>query len=618
MTASLRDWQLHGVTIKVELATSGGLIVGGNKTDIPFNTGGTAGAPVGWRPGEYFNQEPVAGSEANYNFTTTGGLFSVSAKTVPTSRKEAGIWSNPTWVWPVTPGYRYQAGVQCRQMAGKAASERTLLMETSANSTGPWSYYIASTSAALTDFEDILITGGVVPAGRAFMRLMVFGSCPAGNLGLWGAQFQNLYIRQLDLAPPPLTWVDVTCDVKALGVRYGRERFTNRYDVSTMTLEMLNTDGKYSFHEPHELGLAPGRQVRVTATYKGVTYPMAFHVLDSLTDGYSMDGQVVSRWALVDPTSVLSNATVATNQAPYIKGGPRIGLLLDQVGYIPRQLDAGNFYMQNVVASGRSIRDEAGITADSEGGNFFADRVGQCVYKDRDWQAEDSNLNQVTADLVGYDHGGTAMPIVDDVPTQAGAPIICISELTTDWSLARVVNLVSLANAGGAVREYVNADSMKQYGPATYQRHDFVLLNDGNLDDRAADIMTGYADPVLRVNSVGFAPGLSGAPWEWTLGAFLNWLVRVWYSHPSNFWGYAVCVHIQSIEHRITPTDWVTVLSVDLPESFTELEWVTVNGWDAGLWDEVLWDQGNEKAGALWDEGFRWAPATTNVAKWGI
>ena len=605
---SIRDWQWHGVELKVELATSGSLIVGGNQTDWPFTTGGEYGAPYGWDAGEYSSGN--AGNEGAYNWTTSAGVFSVSPKTTPTVSRSAGIWGQP---FSVIPGRRYQVGCQVRQMAGKATSVRSVTLERSKDKVS-WTYFTGSQGLpALTDWEDVLVTSVAALPEYVWGRLYLLGGPPITQLVNWGVQFQNLYVNELDLAPDPIEWTDVTCDVRDIAVRYGRERFTNRYDVSTLQLDLLNTEGKYSYHNPHPLGLRPGRQVRVTATYKGVTYPVAFHVLDSIVDAFSMDGQVISRWQCVDPTSVLSNANVQTTQGSIGKGGTRINQLLDQIGYIPRLIDAGNWNMQGIAASGRSIRDEAGLTADSEGGNFFADRQGNCVYKDRDWRAEDSNLREVTADIVAYPHPGGSMPIVDQVPTKSTAPIVCVNEYVTDWSLARVINMVSLANAGGTAQEFIDEESFKAYGPATYQRHDFVLWSDSDLSTRAADIMGGYSDPVLRVNSVSFAPGQSVA-WEWTLGAFLNWLVRVWYTHPTNYWGYAVCVHIQSIEHRISPTDWTTSLTVDLPESFAELEWLSANGWDQGEWDLAIWDQGEEPVGALWDNGYRWDNPTT---KWG-
>lgn len=612
MAATIRDWQQHGVTLKVELATSGGLVIGGTLTEKPFVTGGEYGAPLGYDAGEYFSGN--AGNEGAYNWTTVNdtGIFSVSNKVAGT--RSAGLWGSS---FPITPGATYQVGIQARQMAGKATSDRSFTLETSNNGGSTWFYRagVSSTGAQAQPDWEPLLDQAVIPAGHSLGRFIIMGGPEGSTAVLWGTQFRGLFLKQLDVAPPPITWMDISCDVQSIAVRYGRERFTNRYDVSTLQIDLVNNEGLYSFHNPHPFGLAPGRQVRVTATYNSVTYPLAFHVLDSMVDTYSLQGNVIAHWACTDPTSILSKTPVQSNTSQYPDGGgERIGILLDQVGYAPRLLDANVWNMQAIAASGRTIRDEAGVTADSEGGNFFADRVGNCVYKNRNWASTDTNLTEVTADLVSYPHSGGGMPLVDNVPTKSTAPIICTTELATDWSLDRVINEVSLANAGGTAQVFVDEESMKQYGPQTYQRHDFVLWSDYYLQFRAADIMTGYAEPVLRVNSVGFAPGMSGA-WEWTLSVFLNWLVRVWYSHPTEFWGYAICVHVQSVEHRITPTDWETTMSVDVPTSFVELEWSSINGWDGGLWDEALWDQGDETAGALWTSGYTWSNPTS---KWGI
>lgn len=598
---SVLDWQLHGVTLKVELATSGQLTIGNTQTDFPFTPGGEYGGPVGWDAGHYY-AGGNAGQEGFYNYTTSGGIFSVSPK-VP-DVYSAGVWLIQSF--PMVAGFRYQLGVQVRQMAGHANGNKSATMQSSTNNGTSWLYYTGiDETAAQSDWEQILATGNVVSTNR-IGRIYLLGGPPNHMTAAdYGAQFQNLFVRQLDKTTPPIVWEDVTCDVKSIGVRYGRERFTNRYDVSTMQLDLANSQGKYSFHQPHPLGLQPGRPVRVTATYKGVVYPVAYHIIDSMVDAYGMDGSVIARWSCVDPTSILSRTPTASNPQWPDGAADRIGLLLDQVGYLPRLLDPDVWDEQAIIANGRSIRDECGVSSDSEGGNFFADRLGNCVYKNRNWPTTDPNLYQVTADLVASTHPGGVMPIVDQVPTQATAPLIDTNEMQTDWSQDRLINNVSLANAGGVAQEFVDAESMKQYGPNTYTRHDFVLWSDYYLAQRADDIMSGYSEPVLRVNRVGYSPGVNGA-WEFTLGVFLNWLVRVWYSHPTNYWGYAFCVHIQSIEHRITPDNWATVFTVDLPESFTELEWLFENGWDQQDWDDSLWDQGDETMGALWDSGNEW------------
>ena len=111
------------------------------------------------------------------------------------------------------------------------------------------------------------------------------------------------------------------------------------------------------------------------------------------------------------------------------------------------------------------------------------------------------------------------LPIIDDILTLVGAPKVCPFELITDWSRERVVNILSLANQGGVAALYEDDASQKKYGPYTHQRHDFVNSNahPEYLDTRAVDFMDGYAEAVLRVNSVAFRPKDKTWPWLATL-----------------------------------------------------------------------------------------------------
>ena len=250
-----------------------------------------------------------------------------------------------------------------------------------------------------------------------------------------------------------------------------------------------------------------------------------------------------------------------------------------------------------------------GVTADSEGGSVFADRDGKIVYKDRTWETVDANLNKVTADLVASEHVDV-LPIIDTIPNQPGSPMICPFELQTDWAKDRLMNTVTLANAGGTAQTFVDADSQLKYGVATYQRNDYVqYVPDANLNGylatRANDLMSGYAVPVQRVNSVTFRPALFPGGWDWALSVFLNWLVRVWYTNPINGWGYATVTHVQAIEHQVTIDDWVIRISLDRQISFATYTNVP-NGWDGGLWDEALWDETAVPRGSLWGSGAKW------------
>lgn len=605
---SVRDWQLHGVDLKVELATSGELVYGGTTTLFPFETGGLNGVPLYW---SFYEAGEAIPTPANYNLTTASGVFSISIKTLPPTGRSAGIYS---FAFPIKPGYRYMLSCQAKRMDAYVNPVfRNMTFQRSNDGGQSWTYSGGSGSAyALNDWEDLNSTTNPIPAGFTLGRWQLFGGPQTNTNTIWGVQFKDLLILELAPEPAPLVWHDITCDVRSLAIRYGRERFTNRYDAGTLQVVLNNDDGEYTYQTAHPLNLRPGRQVRVIASYEDVSYPLAFGILDSITEGYSLDGRVVSTWQCVDPTTILSNKTTETGSTATVKSGKRINNILDQSGYAFRDLDEGVWYTDGLHDSGRSLRDEAGVTADSEGAAFFAERNGTIVYRDRNWRTTDPMLMNVTADMLARPDG--PLEVVDQIPTLPDAPAICLSELQTDWSLARVMNIVSLANAGGTAQTFIDEASVSAHGPHTYERMDFVLR--GNSPDplpiRAADLMDGYANPVLRVTSLSFAPGLSG-DWAYCLSVFLNWMVRVWYMNEQNDWGYAVAVHVQSVEHRITPSDWSMTMAVDVPESFVEIE-DNDFGWDMGLWDDALWDQ-VAVAGALWsDPEYTWSTAGDN---WG-
>ena len=602
-------WNDVGVSFDVELSTSGDLVQLGNQTDYPFVAGGNNGGPYGWLT-------RYAGAQATwatFNVTTDTSLNRFSVSTVAASR--AGEYVIAEIDIPFKVGYAYRFYTDVRTMDTKASARFIVGLKGFTTETN--FSYLAYTDGQ-TDTNWVTVTNGTVPIPSNVIRLQLqiqIGSSAAGVL--YGGQYTNLYTIEVPPTVPPIEWRDITCDVMAMGIRYGRERFTNRYEVGTCSLTLKNDDGEYTYHANHPFGLEPGRMVKIVARHEGIDYPQFFGVIDTIGEGYSIEGHSTTVFQLIDPSSVFSNVKTPTIHTSYIVPlypGERIKRLIDAVGYRDYLLDTGVFAMQPIEGSGRTIRDEIHLTAESEGGSFFADRDGTLIYEDRNWPTTDPKLMNVTADISAAPHVDV-MPIVDEVPTLPDAPIICPRELRTDWSLARVINYVELANRGGTAKVYQDQASQKKHGIQTYSRMDFLLQSASLLDTRASDLMTGYAEPVLRVNSVEFNTAVNppGEGWPWCLSVFLNWLIRVWYLHPRNDWGYAVVTHVQSIEHRITTRDWSITMAIDRPLAFTELALSSEFGWDGGIWDEALWDQ-TEVSGGLWSHGYLWSNAPS---KWG-
>lgn len=585
---TVQDWQSHGVTVKVELSTAGELVPARTRTDLPFTTGGVGGAPVGWTAQEYNGS---TANNAKYNFTTASGVFSVSAAVMPTDYTQAGIQSQN--LGSLKFNTAYQIACRMRLMEGKAPSKIVINLQW--NNGGTWTGVASSISMdAPTDWTPVLLyISPIAGTGTFQYRLNLFG----GNddyvgqvqapFGLWGVQWTELAVLEIANAPAPMVWRDITCDVRALTIRHGREKFTERYDVGTMRVDVLNDDGEYAYREPHPFNFRPGRVVRVTAKWNAITFNMAYMTIQSIQNLYTLDGHALSSWNCMDVSTVLSNIPVAQGYSGTAVSGIRVQWIIDQCGYPLRRLE-NNWIMQGIFAGPQSLRDEIGITADSEGSFFYADRDGYITYRIRTWPDRDIAQHQIMAELLARPSEYDLMPADGEFVTNVAAPLICCNSLDNDWSDARIINIVSLANRGSTAQIFTDPPSITAYGPFTYQRHDFVIWQDSYLATRANDYLSRYKDAQFRVNRVTYNPAANPDSWEFTLGVWLNWLVRVWYAHPENLWGYAIITHVQSVEHNITPDRWSTLLTIDDVESFKDAPMMPLYLWDTPgqFWDD--------------------------------
>lgn len=582
----IESWQDAGVALKVELQTNRGLIKLDNQQPLPFVAGGPNGIPQGW--------VQVSGDAT--------GKHSVSALGIYTQQDTNGASTNSQQAVELTfaaeQGFVYEFQVDMRLTAGKSASDTYHYLN--------FYEHNPSTNAKvslglLQDFTPADWITYVIRASRAInwaggfrnliIRLQSYDYAPGSGSALWGNDFAGLYVRKVESASAPtITWKDITCDVKGMDIRYGRERFTERFDVASLGLVLDNTTGEYAYAEPHPFNFGPGRAVRVTATYKGTTYPMAAGIIDACNDSQTHDGKAITTVHCVDPTTLLSlKPTPEMSYAPALSG-QRIRYLVDYSGYPLSNIANGVLQTKKITGSNRNLREECGVTADSEGGNFFAERNGELRYLDRNYKSTSDNYTKATATLLAKPSSGQPPP--DAFPSVPNAPTICVSQFITDWNMSRVVNDLWLANAGSPSRHYEDETSQRENGTKSYQRTDLLLVNSSDLDIRANDYMTGNTQPKMRLNSITYRPGLDGNSWAYTLAVSLLWLVRFWYANARGKWGWEIITRVQSVEHRITATEWETTLALDEPVYYG----------DAPIVSGAYWD-----TGARWDTGWVWS-----------
>ena len=597
-------WRDDGVDVLVDISTDGDVIPKTTTATYLFLSS-SGGIATGWT--QYLANGAVA-TDANFTVTNNGQSIS-NALTTGQPNRQYGVQRD----FPIVFGNRYVIGFDVRTMENKVETmfechaysinaAGTVLAEVNATiqvrTTGEWMKCVLTTEPLTLNFGHSGATG---------IRVVIHGRYNLTDQVYWGYQFANFWITEVDMAATvALQWRRVTCDVKGVTIRYGRARFNERFDVATCAITVDNTDGEYAYRNPHPFNLRPGRFVRVLAQYKSVSYPLYWGIIDSLIDGYALDGRATTTINCVDLTTLGSAVPVPTARGSPdgVTGaymGGRIKALLAVTNVLPAywQIQQGVWGFQPPLSNARTIRDEIGVSADSENGLFYANRSGVLCYDDRATKTYPDEYNNVTADIYAGPHLGNP-PVFDSVPTQATAPIIDPFELNTDWSQSRVINRVTLAVAGGVARQYDDAASQKDQGVKTYQRMDLVCLEDSygvqTLPILANEMMAGWANPVLRVNTVTIRPTAQAFKghstrdsWKWLLKVFPLWLVRVWYVNSIDQWGYETVVYVQSVEHRITVDEWETTLAVDQPQAFVRFE-MSDAGWDFGAWDQNNWD----------------------------
>ena len=585
------NWIDAGYKLWLSVSTDGDIVSLGNRTDYPFTPNGSAAAPLGWTA--YLAN---GGLLTHVNWTTQDGRFSIS--NVGQSNSHAGSWYGIYRDFPVTAGNRYIIQFQTRVMQDKTRAWRLLRWQL--NGAGPQT---GAHAPAQDDWEQMSypIT---VAAGTTFLRLYLiaypYWEDPTNETTDWGIQFQNFAIIEMQPTYPDPTFRDVSCDVNQLTTRYGRSHYTSRFDVAAASVGIVNNDGEWVYSSAHPWGLRPGRfvMVEITEPNSSTRYPMFYGLIDKITDGFTRDGRSMAILECVDNSSLLSNWNVpsSTDIQESHQSGNRIRRLAESAGWLTQlmQLEDGVFYQQAILANGRTVRDEMGLCADSEGGYFFCDRNGKLRYYDRNGPSTVRTWGYVQAELLAECVPRSGLPIVDAVPDETTKPIIDLQSLDTDWDRSRVINDIQLANQGGSAFQLTDDISKRKYGPRTHQRMDFLNANTrpDYMNLRLHDYIDGWTEAMLRVNRVSWRPNVYDKPESlWAIKAFLNDLVRIRYEHPTELWGFAVVPHIQSIAHSFTLDDWEIVLEVDQPLSFAEWDSAQPGyGWDDAIWDTNLWD----------------------------
>jgi hypothetical protein len=353
-------------------------------------------------------------------------------------------------------------------------------------------------------------------------NFFTIGSTPIGGTAVSGAQ---------PIAGDVL--VDVTNDVRAIQVRRGRSRETDRFDAGVATVTLDNRTRLYdpaagTAVTPYAASLKPRKALTVAANGQAVFTGQ----VEDIDLSYDVSGDSVTTFKAADGFTLLNQATLTPGTATPQGTGARINAILTDADWpvLRRAVDTGNATLgADVIGDRQSALDYLNLIAASEPGPIFVARDGKVAFLSR-------AAGQLPSGVEFRDDG-------------LGIPF---TGLSVEYGTERLHNVIEIVYTGGTATA-TNAASQVAYGIDALTVN--TLLADGTQAQNMADFFASrFGEPLVRVTGLDVrVDALTGTDLGAVLGLDLGDQVTIVFT-PNNVGDPLVqSVVVESIEHNITP-----------------------------------------------------------------
>lgn len=385
---------------------------------------------------------------------------------------------------------------------------------------------------------------------------------------------------------PDDIWTDVTQWVRAVDIDRAFGRDVRAWEAGTARIVLDDRDGRFNPNNPASpyrvagvSSIRPWRPVRVRAEYGSLTYPLWRGYVKPWTERYSAvsgpgTGDAEVTLSCVDEFGSLARFN-GLEQAPGGAGelsGQRMHRILNNAGHAgARDIAPGNVTMQATNLSANCVT-ELKLVADSEGGSVYVGPDGAVIFQHQYALIENTRSNAVQ--VTWGDGGSDELPYTDAIPT---------------YDADRIVNLASMARAGGTAQVYADEASRSLYGSSNpYPRTDLVCETDAQAYNLAVFEVLQYSQPTQRISSIDVTPlspdpTISASLWPAVLGTQMRDLHRVIRRPPGSFTITQDC-HVSGVHHRIRLDEWRSTFDL-----FSGTAYQGVGRWDIGKWDTATW-----------------------------
>jgi hypothetical protein len=322
---------------------------------------------------------------------------------------------------------------------------------------------------------------------------------------------------------PDTVWTEITQYVRTWQFRIGASRGdqpTLRYDAGTCSITLNDGDRRF---DPNNLAgpyvvagqtlLMPMVRVRIVGTWAGIDYPLFYGLADDWVG--DADGKF---WTMCTLTATDASKVFAAEDRTAVgavgageDSGARINRILDAYGWpaADRVISTGDTHLQSTTLDG-NMQAEMLVVQDSEQGNFYMDRQGRPVFRNRNIMFTDPRITTSQA-LFGDDPAGYLV--------SGELPYLDVETTTPDQTL---VNSIAAARVGGVEQHAVDAVSTGRYLTKTHTRDDLLVQTDAIALQWAQALLYQFSTPRRRFSRITFhrpRPDVQNVLWPILLGA---------------------------------------------------------------------------------------------------
>jgi hypothetical protein len=404
----------------------------------------------------------------------------------------------------------------------------------------------------------------------------------SGYYGMGNIEPDSSFLVEAQIAG---AWTDITCDARALDIKYGRSDMLASFTAGTMTIAFANFNDRYSAWNAFGLWAQNGTfrssiPIRVRVITNGRIDPLFAGTTDEIQDSWPGTVDALATIYATDGLKGLTRARIPVAAAVGAGelSGARVARILTAAGWTgPTSLDAGQASMAATTFDAPAI-DLLDATSESEFGEVYVAMDGTLVFRDR--QAVTTNPRMINVQWT----------FVDRDSDLVNATCVCYSDLKLTANDDKVYNKATITRTGGTAQVAQQADSLGWYGPRTYTRDNLPLNDEPNALTLAQLIVANHAYNERRIESIRFNPLYVKNGPNVATGIRLLDRVRL-LRHTTGGLVIDAELLVQSITHEIEARgddskagSWTVTIGTANARSVKDAGWWDVSQWDQGVW----------------------------------